>query len=57
MDKEYLRREKEWEVGPDMSELAKKANALFQFLVKIFSNYKIKIFGITFQILKRWEFI
>jgi hypothetical protein len=33
MDKEYLRREKEWEIGPDMSELAKKANALFQFLV------------------------
>ena len=33
MDKEYLRRNKEWEIGPDMSELAKKANALFQFLV------------------------
>jgi hypothetical protein len=33
MDKDYLRRNKEWEVGPDMSELAKKANALFQFLV------------------------
>jgi hypothetical protein len=33
MDTEYLRRSKEWEIGPDMSELAKKANALFQFLV------------------------
>jgi hypothetical protein len=33
MDTEYLRRSKEWEIGPDMSELAKKTNALFQFLV------------------------
>jgi len=31
--KDYLRYTKEWELGPGMTEIAAKANALFQFLV------------------------
>jgi predicted nucleic acid-binding Zn-ribbon protein len=34
MDTDYLRYHKEWELGPDLSELGKRANALFQFLIE-----------------------